>query len=78
MTLEVGNTNVPRAIAGTYRPPGFNRIPAEVLAGARRLSERYRVTFRVLPLNATPGLRKADCLDGQRLWAHRRARSPVL
>jgi hypothetical protein len=76
VTLEVDNPSVPRVIAGSYRPPQLNRIPRDALAAARAFCERYQVTFRVLRRNSTPGLRRADRLAGQRLWAHRRARRP--
>ena len=72
--LEVDNPNVPGVIDGSYRPPGFNRIPTEALAAARAFRDRYRVSFRVLRRNSTPGLRRADRLASERLWAHRRAR----
>lgn len=76
--LEVDNPYVPRVIDGSYRPPGFNHISAVALAEARAFRDRYRVTFRVLRRNSTPGLRRADRLAGKHLWAHRRARRPRL
>lgn len=74
--LETDNPYVPRVLEASYRPPGFDRIPAETLSAARAFCERYKVTFRVLPRNSTPGLKRADRLAGQRLWARRRARRP--
>lgn len=76
VTLELDNPSVPRVIDGSYRPPRLQRIPRDALATARAFCDRYRVTFRVRRRNATWGLRRADRLAGQRLWAHRRARRP--
>lgn len=76
VTLEVDNPYLPRVLEGSYRPPGFDRIPSKALLAARAFCERYRVTVRVLPRNSTPGLRQADHLAGQRLWARRHVRRP--
>lgn len=76
VTLEVDNPYVPRVVDGSYRPPRLNWIPSDALAAVRAFCGRYRVTFRVLRRNSTPGLRRADRLAGRRLWAYRRARRP--
>ncbi len=74
VALEVDNPSVPGVIDGSYRPPGLYRIPPDVLKTARDFCGRRRITFRVLPRNSTPGLRRADRMASQRLWRHRRSR----
>ena len=72
VTLEVGNLGVPGVIDGSYRPPGFARIPKGALEVARRFCRTHKVKLQVQPRRSTPGLRRADSRACQRLWRFRR------
>jgi hypothetical protein len=73
--IEVDNPMVPRVLRGDYRPPGFRRIPQQLLEQAEALCWLPLLRFRVLRRNSTPGLRHAHRLASRRLWAKRRSRS---
>jgi len=73
--IEVDNPMIPRVLRGDYRPPGFHRIPQELLEQAGAICWRPLLRFRVLRRNSTPGLRYTHRLASRRLWAKRRSRS---
>lgn len=72
--IEVDNPVVPRVLRGDYRPPGFRRIPRQLLEKAEALCWHPHIQFQVLRRNSTPGLRRAHRLASTRLWTERRAR----
>ena len=72
--IEIDNPVVPRVLRGDYRPPGFRRIPKQLLEQAEALCWHPHLQFQVLRRNSTPGLRRAHRLASARLWAKRRAR----
>ena len=69
--IETDNPDVARVVEGHYRPKQVSRIPPGILDAARRLCTAHRVTFKLLPRNSTPGLRKANKLASDRLWKRR-------
>jgi hypothetical protein len=74
VVVEVDNPDVPRVIREGYRPKQFARIPPGVLAAAADFDRVAGPTYRVLPRNSTPGLRRADRLARARLWRRRQPR----
>jgi len=72
--IETDNPSLLRLLRGDYRPPGFHRIPRQLLERAEALCWLPYVEFRVLRRNSTPGLRRAHRLSRARLWAKRRRR----
>ena len=73
IVVEVDNPDVPRILREGYRPKQFARIPPEVLEAAISFDRSIRPSYRVLPRNSTPGLRRADRLAGKCLWRKREA-----
>ncbi|MCK5276314.1 MAG: hypothetical protein KAR37_16785 [Alphaproteobacteria bacterium] len=73
--IEVDNPMVLRVLRGDYRPPGFRRIPQQLLEQAEALCWHPHVQFRVFLRNSTPGLRHAHRRASARLWGKRRSRS---
>jgi hypothetical protein len=79
IVLELDNPQVPRVLLGEFVPPQAERIPAPLLSAAAAFARRDDVALRVLPRNATRGLRYADQLARKRLWRRRRhSRRPML
>lgn len=72
--VEVDNPDVPRVIREGYEPAQFRRIPRAVLDSALAFDRSAKPTYRVLPRNSTPGLRRADRLARMELWRKRRKR----
>lgn len=68
IVVEVDNPQVPRVLLEGVMPPQAGRIPAELLSAAAAFAATAGVTLRVLPRNATAGLRRADRLASKRLW----------
>jgi hypothetical protein len=66
--VEVDNPQVPRVLLEGLMPPQAERILPDLLAAATAFAGADGVTIRVMPRNATPGLRRADRLAGKRLW----------
>ena len=71
IVVEVDNPDVPRILREGYRPKQFARIPPKVVEAAISFDRSIRPSYRVLPRNSTPGLRRADRLAGKRLWRKR-------
>lgn len=72
--VEVDNPDIPRILREGYRPRQFMRIPPKVLDVAFAFDRSVNPSYRVLPRNSTPGLRRADGLARERLWRKRDAR----
>lgn len=76
VTIEVDNPIVLRLLHRDYRPPGFHRIPPNLLEEAEALCWRPDLRLKVLGRNSTAGLRRAHRLASRRLWAKRHLTRP--
>lgn len=76
IVLETDNPQVRRVLVEGARLPQSHRIPPELAARAARFVRSGQVVLRVLPRNATRGLRRAHYLARKRLWRRQSAFAP--
>jgi hypothetical protein len=74
--LETDNPQVRRVLVEGARLPQSHRIPPELTARAADFVRSGQVALRVLPRNATRGLRRAHYLARKRLWRRQSAFAP--